>query len=181
MSYCSLTSPPHPPTPHLGCMSICLCSYLGMFKLMLIPELVREGHSSHSTTEWNGAVWKMIQPKKIRGKELSACDLHQAARALQSSCTDINHRSAAINILLITIGLTDLYLVPLTVICMACNVKSSDWGDATCVTEMFPGIWLYALMQILGKWVKYPVTSFSLFADFKVSIRLQMTRKVNVN
>lgn len=48
--------------------------------------------------------------KENLGKELSACDLHQAAGALQSGCTDINHRSAAIKILLITIGLTDLYL-----------------------------------------------------------------------
>lgn len=140
MSYCSFISPPHPPPPPpLGCMSICLCSYWGMFKLMLIPELVREGHSSHSTTEWKGAVWKMIQPKKIWGKELSACDLHQAAGALQSSCTDINHRSAAINILLITIGLTDLYLVLLTVICMARNVKSSDWGMQHVLLRCFQG------------------------------------------
>lgn len=28
--------------PPLGCMSTCLCSCSGMFKLMLIPELVRK-------------------------------------------------------------------------------------------------------------------------------------------
>lgn len=43
-------------------------------------------------------------------KELSACDLHQAAGALQSSCTDINHGSTAIKILSITFGRTDLYI-----------------------------------------------------------------------
>lgn len=48
--------------------------------------------------------------KENLGKELSACDLHQAAGALQSSCTDINHGSTAIKILSITFGLTDLYI-----------------------------------------------------------------------
>lgn len=61
--------------------------------------------------------------KENLGKELSACDLHQAVGALQSSGTDINHRSTAINILLITIGLTNLYLDPFSVICKAPNIK----------------------------------------------------------
>lgn len=54
--------------------------------------------------------WKMIQPKKsLRGK-LSACDLHQAALPLRLGCADPNHRSTAIKVILITVGLTDLYL-----------------------------------------------------------------------
>lgn len=48
--------------------------------------------------------------EKFGGKELSACDLHQAALPLQLSCADLNHRSPAIKVILITIGLTDLYL-----------------------------------------------------------------------
>lgn len=48
--------------------------------------------------------------EKFVGKKLSACDLHQAALPLQLSCADLNHRSTAIKVILITIGLTDLYL-----------------------------------------------------------------------
>lgn len=61
----------------------------------------------------------MIQPKKIWGKELSACDPRQAATALQSVYTNIKYRSSAIKILLITIGLTDLYLDLFSPICKA--------------------------------------------------------------
>lgn len=62
--------------------------------------------------------------KENLGREPSACDLHQAAGALQSSCTDINHRSTAIKILSITSGLTDLYIDLFFVIYKAHNIKS---------------------------------------------------------
>lgn len=105
----------------------------------------------------------MILPKKIWGKELSACDLHQAAGALQSSYTDINHWSTAIKILLITIGLTDLYLDLFSVICKTHNIKSIVGLDhTTCfiladsrnMTE-----WTYEMFR---KWVVHSI-DFRLF------------------
>lgn len=75
-----------PPPP--GCISMCLCSYLGMFKLMLIPESVRKGHSFHSTAEWKRAAWKMTQPKKIWGENrphvISTRQLELYSRAAQT-------------------------------------------------------------------------------------------------
>lgn len=83
--------------------------------------------------------------KENLGKKPSACDLHQAAGALQSSCKDINHRSTAIKNLLITIGLTDLYLDLFSVICKTHIMKSIvDWRMQLVLLRWFPGIRVYA-------------------------------------
>lgn len=105
-------------------LPIRLCSYLGMFKLMLIPELVRRDIVFIQAMNEKEQYGKLSSQRKFRGKScMSACDLHQALRTLQSSCTDINHESTAIKILLITIGLTELYLDQFSVICEVCSKK----------------------------------------------------------
>lgn len=54
---------------------------------------------------------KMIQRKKrLGGKKLSACDVHQSAPPLQFNCAEPNHKSTAFEVILISIGLTDLYI-----------------------------------------------------------------------
>lgn len=71
----------------------------------------------------------MIQPKKIWGKSCLRVIYTRQPELLRSSYTDINHRSTAIKILLITIGLTDLYIDLFSVICKAHNIKRIlDWG-----------------------------------------------------
>lgn len=62
--------------------------------------------------------------KENFGKELTAFELHQTAGASQSSCTDVNHGSTAINILSLAIGLTDLNIVLFSVIWKEHNIKS---------------------------------------------------------
>lgn len=97
-------------SPFLYRSSIWLCSNLGMFKLMLIPELVRKIHSFHSADEWKKAGWKMIQPKKIWGRNQFECDPQQTGGVLLSAYRDTNHRFTSIRLLLITSSLTGVYL-----------------------------------------------------------------------
>lgn len=70
---------------------------------MVIPELVRKDIVFILLNE--KGLLENDPAKENLEKELSACDLHQAAGVLQSSYTGINHKSSAIKILLITIGL----------------------------------------------------------------------------
>lgn len=94
--------------------------------------------------------------KENLGKELSACDLHQAAGALQSSCTDINHGSTAIKILSITFGLTDLYID-----LFSAQYKKLCWlRDTTCVAEM--SFQKYDVMHLWDIW-KVVCAHFSHF------------------
>lgn len=77
--------------------------------------------------------------KKNLGKELSACDLHQAVGASQSTCADINHGSTSVNILSITIGVTDINIVLFSVIWKEHNIKSFvDSGIQLVASRCFP-------------------------------------------
>ena len=89
---------------------------------MLIPELVRKDIVFILPLNEKGLLENDPAKENLEKKQ-SACDLHQAAAALQSSCTDVNHKSTAIKVLLIAIGLTDLYLDMFSVICKTCNIK----------------------------------------------------------
>lgn len=109
-------------SPFLFTASIRLCSNSGMFKLMLIPELVRKRHSFHSSVEWKRAGWKMSQPKKIWGRTQSECDPEQTLS--QPGCRDTNHQFSAIRILLITSRMTGFYLDLCSVISNAENMES---------------------------------------------------------
>lgn len=79
---------------------------------MFTPEMVRKGHTFHSTGEFilKNCMENDPAKEKFGGKKLPACDVHQSAPPLQLNCAEPNQKSTAFEVILISIGLTDLYI-----------------------------------------------------------------------